>query len=335
MMRTILYLFIVSFLSFSCGKKEEKVIEPHYPPEVSNDGNSISFHDSETSSFFKTEQIGAGNIEGKMTVSAKVAATVLPSGQGAAQNVILFNNPDLSAHYTQLVQGQTNIRQLEQVSIKQKQLELKRTEDLLAHGAATGQDLINVQTELSMEQNALANERTALIEHESQLKSGGFDPKTLRTAKANTAYIISDIPENQIDQIRVGETCEVVFTAFPGEVIQGKIDAVADIVDAQTRMVKVRIVVENPSNRIKSGMYAQVSFDVDRGETISIPNAAVVTVQGKHYVFIKTGSSVFERRPVQIGQQMNDRILIVGGLEDKDEVVVEGVMQLKGLSFGY
>lgn len=330
-------IYIISLFMFflSCGKKETKPVEKHDPPVASNNGLNITFPDEESFSFFKTETIGSSNMEGAIITPGNVAATVLPSSQGASQNIILFNNPDLAAHYSQLIQHQTNISQIQGVTIKQKQLELQRTEDLLAHGAVTGQDLINIQTELAIERNNLANEKTSLIEHESQLKSGGFDPKVLRNAKAQTAYVVCDIPENQIGQISEGQTCEIVFTAFPSETIKGKVDAIADIVNSQTRMVKVRITVANPSNKIKSGMYAKVSFDVEKGDIISIPNASLVTVKGKHYVFVKASSNEFERKQVQIGEHMGGRVLVFDGLENGDEIVVEGVMQLKGLSFGY
>lgn len=335
MIKQSIYILTLSAFLVSCGEKETKPVATYNPPIVSNGGLNVAFPDSETVSFFKTEKIGSSDIEGAIDAPGQVAATVLPSRGGASQNIILFSNPELASNYTQLIQHQTNISQIEGTVIKQKQLELERTEDLLAHGAVTGQDLINVQTELSIERNNLANEKAALIEHESQLKAGGFEPSMLRSAKANTAYVTCDIPESQIDQIKEGQTCEIVFTAFPSEIIKGKIDAIADVVDGQTRMVKVRISVNNPNNRIKSGMYAKVSFDVDKGNIISIPNSAVVTVQGKHYVFVKSGANEFERRQIHIGQQMSDRLLVFDGLTDEDEIAVDGVLQLKGLSFGY
>lgn len=326
-------LILIAFLA-SCKEQETKPVATYNPPVVTNGGLNVSFPEADAISFFTTEKIGASDMEGVMEAPGQVAATVLPA-RGGSQNIILFSNSDLSSSYSQLIQHQTNISQIQGVSIKQKQLELERTEDLLAHGAVTGQDLINVQSELSMERNNLANEKAALTEHESHLKAGGFEPNMLRSAKANTAYVTCDIPESQIDQIKEGQTCDIVFTAFPSETIKGKIDAVGDMVDGQTRMVKVRIIVSNPNNRIKSGMYAKVSFDVDKGNIISIPNGALVTVQGKHYVFVKSGENEFERRQVQIGQQMADRVLVFDGLADDDEIAIDGVLQLKGLSFGY
>ena len=335
MIKQSLYIFSVLLFFISCGKKEERPIKKQSAPVASNDGTSIVFSDPESLAFFKTEKVGTSQINAELDAPGKVAATVLPSGEGASQNIILFNNPELASHYTQLIQHQININQIQNISIKQKQLELERTEDLLAHGAVSGQDLINVQTELAIERNSLANEKTGLLEHETHLKGGGFNPQILRRAKAGTAYVICDIPENQISKIEEGESCKIVFTAFPNEKYTGKIDAIADIVDNATRMVKVRITLDNSSNKLKSGMFAKVSFGLSEGDLIAIHKSALVTVQGKHYVFVKVAADEFERKQVQIGQQMGDRVLIFSGLENDEEIAVEGVMQLKGLSFGY
>src|SRR5690606_38235097 len=159
--------------------------------------------------------------------------------------------------------------------------------DLLAHGAATGQDLLNAETELSMEKTSLENEKAAMIEHETRLKSGGFQPELLRQAKAGTAYLICDLPENQISKIRQGQVAKAVFTAFPDQTITGNIDAVTDMMDHTTRMVKVRILINNASGRLKTGMFANVSFGINEWNFISVSEAALITIQGKHYVFVK------------------------------------------------
>src|SRR5690606_30337583 len=280
-------------------------------------GETISFPDIDNASIFKTENVDSNHITTDLTVLGKVAATVLPSGQGASQNIILFDNPELAGNYMQLIQHQLSISQIQNINIKQKQLELERTKNLHLHGATTGQDLMNAETALSMEQTNLAFEKTALIEHETKLKSGGFNPEVLRKAKVGTAFIICDIPENQINKIKEDQSCSITFSAFPNESFTGKIDAIADIVDPITRMIKMRISINNITNKLKSGMFANVSFDLNpqisdgqKQDFINISKASLVTVQGKHYVFMKKSANNFERREIQIGQQIGDRLIV-------------------------
>jgi len=334
-MKNTIYIIALLFLFSSCGSNEKKEAEKDSTPVVTNNGQNILFPDSEIISFFKTEKVSSNNIEAELNAPGKIAATVLASGEGATQNIILFENPELASNYTQLIQHQINSNQIQNINIKQKQLELERTKDLNLHGAATGQDLLNAQTALSIEQTNLANEKAALIEHESKLLSAGFSPNVLRKAKAGTAYLICDIPENQIGKIKEGSTCTIIFNSYPNEKFTGKIDAVADMVDNATRMVKVRISINNATSKLKSGMFANVSFGVSEGNFISINKTSLVTVQGKNYVFIKKSANEFERREIQTGQQIGDRMIVFSGLTNEEEIAIEGVMQLKGLSFGY
>lgn len=333
MMKKLAYLFLI--LLSACDTKEKKQPEKNTTPVVSNKGQLISFSDAGNLAFFKTEKVTHAAVTAELNAPAKIAATILPSGEGASQHIVLFENPELAANYTQLIQHQVNIGQIRDVNIKQKQIELERVKDLYAHNASTGQDLLNAQTGLSMEQSNLANEKAALIEHEAKLIAAGFSPEMLRKAPEGTAYVICDIPENQLGSIRKGNACTIRFTAFPNESFAGKIDGIADMVDNTTRMIKLRISMDNRSGNLKAGMFANVSFGVSEGNSISVNKSALVTVQGKNYVFVKTKPEVFERREVQAGQQIGDRILIFSGLSNGDEIAVEGVMQLKGLSFGY
>lgn len=333
--KNLIYIFSFLFLLSACGGKEKKVSEKQTTPTVSNNGKTISFSDSETISFFKTEKVSNANIGAELKAPAKIAATILPSDEGASQNIVLFDNSDLSVNYTQLLQHQINISQIQNINIKQKTIELERIKDMQSHGAATGQDLLNAQSALSIEQTNLANEKTALIEHETKLKAGGFNPEILRKAEIGTVFIICDIPENRISKIRAGQSCDIIFTAFPEKIFKGKVNAIADLVDNTTRMVKVRITLKNTNNQLKSGMFANVSFEVSESDFISISNSSIITVQGKDYVFVKKSANEFERREIRTGQQIGDRIIVFNGIENGDEIAIEGVMQLKGLSFGY
>lgn len=334
-MKQLLFISLSLLLFSSCGGGKSNPVQINSTPLVTNNGQTIQFSDSTSLAFFKAEPVASKNLSADLVAPGKIAATIVASATGASQNIALFENPDLASNYTQLIQHQININQIQHVNIKQKQTELSRVTDLQQHGAATGQELLNAQVALTMEQTNLANEKAALIEHEAKLKSGGFDPSLLMNAAAGIAYVICDLPENQVGKIKSSGTCSVAFTAFPNENFTGKIDGVADVVDNVTRMVKVRISVNNGSGKLKSGMFANVSFGLNEGNFIGISKNSLITVQGTNYVFVKKSDNQFERREIQIGQQFGDRIVVFAGLKDNDVVVIEGVMQLKGLSFGY
>ena len=323
-------------LIYSCGREKDKIKQPeNLTPQVVESGKKIIFPNAESIKFFETEIVSSSSLNAEIIAPAKVAAAVVKSDEGASQNIVLFENPDLAGSYTQLIQHLININQIQNINIKQKKIELERIKDLQSHGAATGKDLLEAQTALSMQETNLANERAAIIEHETKLKAGGFQPEILRKAEAGTAYIICDIPENRISKIKKGSDCILEFTSFPNEKFPGTIDDIADVVDQSTRMVKLRVSLNNSTGKFKAGMFATVSFGVSEGNNISVSKNSLITIQGRNYVFVKSNAATFEKKEVKTGNQIGDRIIIFSGLNIGEAIAVKGVMQLKGLSFGY
>lgn len=334
-MKKGIYVVFVLGVFGACQNKKIEKEETKLTHLVNAEGTEIVFTNSHNTSFFQTEDVNVQLTQADFTAVGVVGATVHLSNSGASNPIILFENPDLTSNYTEMIQHQTNIRQLQDVIIRQKQTELERTKDLLEHGSATGQELLNAELELSMEETNLVTERAALMKHETVLRGAGFDVEILRRATAGVAFVMSDIPESLIGNIEENGSSILAFTAFPNVKFTGKIRAIADRVNPATRMVKILIEMNNSGNKIKSGMFTSSTFLLKKSNFITVSKNALITVQGRYYVFIKTNHNTFERRNVQTGQQIGERVIIYHGLESGDEVVIKGAMQLKGLSFGY
>lgn len=341
MQRITGYFLVASLLLAGCGQKEHKKEVTDDPgPAITNNGQQITFPDTASANFFITEPVGDSTLSGTLHAPGKVAATVVRSQEGA-QNVVLFDNPDLESDYTQLVQHKINVNHIEEINIKQRKIELDRTQDLYDHGAASGKDLLEAKSNLAMEQTNLANEKAQLIQHESGLKAGGFDPEILRATAPGNAFVICDIPETQLSNVSKGTACTVILSSFPDKPLAGKVEAIADVIDNVTRMVKLRIRLSAPDSEIRAGMFAMVNFTVTASNkagaagSINVTRDALITAEGVNYVFVKTTPTTFIRKQVNTGQQIGDRVAVYNGLQNGDNVVIKGVMQLKGLSFGY
>ncbi|MDI9863351.1 efflux RND transporter periplasmic adaptor subunit [Flectobacillus longus] len=352
-------LFIVSLVSLSiwgCKKETKNTNNDIQSPSVSKDGVTISIPDKQSATFFKTETVASSLISADLTAPAQVVATVV------ADKVVLFSNPDLTSDYTELLNHQSAIAQRKAVVlqkqsviaqkdaiIKQKQIEIERFEDLKAHGSATGKDVSDARTdkllaesEKSIAQSEKASaeadliaERSLIIEHSTNLKVAGFDPETLIDSPVGNGWIIADVSENQILKIHKGAKCQIRFTAYPEENHVGIVNGIADVMDNTSHMTKVRILINNKQAKFRSGMFALVSFGISEGHFISVDKNALITVQGKNFVFVKKDNKSFERREVHTGQQIGDRVIIFSGLQNNEQVVNTGAIQLKGLSFGY
>ncbi|MFN3852160.1 MAG: efflux RND transporter periplasmic adaptor subunit [Spirosomataceae bacterium] len=355
-MKKYFFASIVILGIWGCKNENQKQQSQNLSPKVNSDGTNIIIPNTESAAFFTTETVSTSLISAEIKAPSQVVATV------AANRIILFSNPELTSNYTELLNHQSAISQKEAVVkqkqavivqkdaiIKQKQIEIERFEDLAAHGSATGKDVSDARTEklLAESEKSIAQsekasaeadliaERSLIIEHSTKLKAAGFNPETLIKSGVGTAWIIADISENQISKIKTGTSCKVKFTAYPDEIFTGSVNGIAEVMDNTSRMTKVRIILNNTNNKLRSGMFALVSFGISEGNFISIDKNALVTVQGRNYVFIKTSETTFSRKEIFIGQQIGDRIVVFSGINPNEQVVNKGAMQLKGLSFGY
>jgi len=322
MTKKLLPLFFLMLLVWtSCKNKETPppVVDDR-KPVVTDGGKMIDLNDPSLINYFKSEPVHIASVQAEFNAPARIIATIVKSVENTELNLVLFDNPDLTANYTAFLQHITNINTFK--------VNLDRAKDLAANGAATGKEVVEAQT-------LLANERAAIIEDEAKLKLAGLDPEALKKAKVNSVWLICDIPETQIDNLKTGGTCKVQFSSFPEENFTGKIDDFGEVVDHITRMVKLRISIANPNSQLKAGMFATVQFGIKEGRYIAVPKEALVTVQGKNFVFVKKSENTFERREVMTGDQINNQMLVFSGLADNESVAITGVMQLKGLSFGY
>ncbi len=311
-------LFLLGLLA--CQKTEKKAPPELLRPTITPDGQLITMPTDTMAADFKTIVTQPGNLRSDFEAPAQVAATVIPSQENPSQNLVLFNDAELASEYTQLLQHRINIRTLK--------VNVARAKDLANNGAGTGRDVLEAETQLE-------NEKAALIEHEARLQMGGFPADLLMKARTRTAWVVCEVPESQLTRVKQGQSCQLSFTAYPGEMFRGTLQAINEIADVQTRMIKLRILVANAGSRLKAGMFATVRFGSSEGNFLSVPQSAVVTIQGKDYVFVQTRPRSFVRRAVTTGSQTGSSIIILSGLKAGEAVVSENTMQLKGLSFGF
>src|SRR5690606_5099514 len=110
----------------------------------------------------------------------------------------------------------------------------------------------------------------------------------------------------------------------------GSIVAIDRAVDPGTGTIKVRISYPNPSGILISGMTCNVSVLNKAPEPqIIIPHKAVSEQLGTYSVFVVGDSSKVEQRIVDLGSQVQDRIVIRNGLKEGETIVSDGIMRLR------
>ncbi len=102
---------------------------------------------------------------------------------------------------------------------------------------------------------------------------------------------------------------------------------VADVLpefNSATRTLKVRLEVRNPGFQLRPGMFVDVVRQVELGPALTVPRSAVLDSGSRQMVFIDQGEGNLEARRVTTGWRYGDRVEILNGLKEGDEVVTSG-----------
>lgn len=146
----------------------------------------------------------------------------------------------------------------------------------------------------------------------------------MTVADLTTVWVTANVPEKDIALVAKGQRVEVNFAAYPGEVFDGLVLFVSQVLDPDTRRAKVRIAFPNPENRLKPAMFANVTF-VTPGEPMPVvPTNALVLKKDSNRIFVEVAPWIFEPRPVKTGFQQGDQIVIQEGLKAGDRIVAKG-----------
>lgn len=137
------------------------------------------------------------------------------------------------------------------------------------------------------------------------------------------------VPETFLRRIRVGQPLAIHVDAYPGEQFNGAIYAIEPAVDESTRTVLLRARLPNPGVRLKPGMFARVSLDLERRDNaLLVPEQAIVPRGDGRYVFRVAGGKA-QLVKVEMGVRRPGEVEIVKGLEPGDTVVVDGQQRLQ------
>jgi RND family efflux transporter MFP subunit len=152
-----------------------------------------------------------------------------------------------------------------------------------------------------------------------------------RIAAGSALEIKLYVAERFISKISMGLPCEISLDAWPGEVFRGTISEVSPVVDPASRTMEVRVNVDNPGSRLKSGMFAKVRIITERKNSIvKIPAGALIERLGEEYVFTveadpeNAGGFVARKTTIKPGIVIDGVMEVQEGLKADTEIVVRG-----------
>jgi HlyD family secretion protein len=145
--------------------------------------------------------------------------------------------------------------------------------------------------------------------------------------------LVANVVEKDLRRIAQGLHADVEVDAFPGEKFDGRVAHIAPVLDPATRTAQIEVEIPNSGFRLKPGMYAKVSFLVDKKpNTLVIPTTALVDVGGNRGVFLANQAEqgqVANFKKIEVGLMDQTLVEVVAGLSEGDRVVTTGAAALR------
>jgi Cu(I)/Ag(I) efflux system membrane fusion protein len=163
---------------------------------------------------------------------------------------------------------------------------------------------------------------------EGQMVEAGM--KLYRIADLSTVWVQSQVYEQDLGFIKLGQEAVVSLSYLPDRKFRGRVTYIYPTVDEKTRTAKVRMEFHNPGFFLKPGMFATVQIEAQlEAEAVLVPDMAVLRSGEKNTVFIALDGGKFEPRTVTIGARSeNNTYQVLSGLKEGERVVTSGQFML-------
>jgi len=273
-------------------------------------------------------------------VGGNVMAINAELGDFVRKNQILgvIRSGEVAEYDRQLIDAQSD------VLVAQKDLSVKR--DLYESKLVSEREIVSAQKELEKAEAALKRiQETFSIygfnaRSEYFLKSpidgfviskkinrdmtlpSGHNESVFTIAELSEVWAVANVYESDISRVTPGMDVEVSTLSYPGEKITGKIDKIFNVLDPDTRTMKVRVRIDNAGFKLKPEMLATTKITYSEPKSIaSVPASAIIFDKSRQFVMIFKDRYNIDTREVEVYRTTDDTAWISRGVEGGEIVI--------------
>ena len=207
-------------------------------------------------------------------------------------------------------------------------------------GGISAQQIEQARAQLDVQREVVANLKKNIEVHSPitgvvtarNYESGDLfaQQPILHIMQIDPLKVVVNISEQFFPQVKVGMPVDLRVEIFPDKLFRGEVSLIYPALDPATRTFKVEVRVPNRERILRPGMYARTLFDMGSKEGVMVPDVAVQKQVGsaERYLYVIVGDSLAERRSVEVGRQVGDRVDILRGVEPGERVAVTALSKL-------
>lgn len=326
MKKAIYFLSLLSLIAVGCSKKEVKE------------------EAKKTTDVFKVkiEQAQSKEIDRIYEFSTTVDAAVknyIASAGGTRIEKIFVEVGDVVKKGQQLVKMESTQLATSLAQLDNLKIELERVKALYQSGGVSKQQLDQMQMQYDVAKKSAENLKDNIYltsPINGIITARNFDngdvaagQPILQVMQINPVKLKINIPESFYNNVKKGMQVKAKTEIFGEEEFAGTVSLIYPTIDPLTRTFTCEVKVNNANSKLKPGMFGRVELNLGKAATIMVSDKAVVKQSGSNdkYIFVEN-NGVVEYRKVQLGRRIEDKIEIISGIADGENVVITGQSKL-------
>lgn len=137
-------------------------------------------------------------------------------------------------------------------------------------------------------------------------------------------WVIASVSEKDLALISEGTLVALSFPSAPTAPQSGTVAYIYPTIDTKTRTARVRVEVDNSDGSLRPGAYADLDFQINETNRLSIPSEAILRDGRGEHVIVALGEGRFAARQIRSGLNAGGQTEILSGLTDGENVVASG-----------
>ncbi|WP_246859197.1 efflux RND transporter periplasmic adaptor subunit [Spirosoma sp. KCTC 42546] len=291
------------------------------------------------------------NLTGKITFNQDQVVKVFPLVGGHIETLKADLGDYVKKGQTLAVIRSGDLADLEQQSVEAKgqlsvaQKNLQVAEDMTKAGLSSQRELVASQEQLLAAKGEVnrVSERRRIVGGNGAVyvvkaPVSGFiveksasqgmelrsdDPENLFTiSNLDHVWVLANVYESDLANVKEGDQATITTLSYPDKIFHGRIDKIFNVLDPDSKTLKVRVTLDNADYRLKPEMFANVSVTyAGHDKRIAIPAKAVVFDKNRNFVVMVNNKNQPLVREVDIYKSIGPKTYLSGGLTPGDRVV--------------
>jgi cobalt-zinc-cadmium efflux system membrane fusion protein len=144
-------------------------------------------------------------------------------------------------------------------------------------------------------------------------------------ANLSTVWAVCNVYENDLPNVRLGDTADVQLNAYGGQTFHGRISNIGKVLDSNIRTAPVRIVLTNPGI-MRAGMFVTATLYGQHGrQYAAVPSSAILHLHDRDWVFVPAGQGQFRRTEVMTAKLYDGKQDIASGISPGQQLVADAL----------